>query len=484
MSTINDNHRILINTEDIQDNTPVVSIETADGTIILPLMSFSSSSSEKPPVEVVSDPDYYLCIGVNGDTWTGVLLTKGSDNKYSTSGDPIEGLLVTVNTPKVGEMYTVDTGLKVDLPLSDSVVRVYSTGLNGNDQCGQGSHITADNIYSLGCIPGNIKFKQIASYMHSIGIDTEGTMWAVGAGSSGYLGTGSSSNATKFIRSNNKTWKYASVSAYVTAAIDTDDKLWVCGKNGGSNMGVSESTSYLTRSFVDTGLSNIVAMDVSNSHMIAVDSSGNLYVCGKNTYGELCTGDTTSRMLFENIGKPMYSGVELNIVDVKCGGSYTILLDENGHLYSCGLNKYGQLGNNTKTDSVALCRVMDSADATEHTRQYKAISVGNSHVLAIDTDDYLWVWGNAGNYRTFTGSSAANTTPVNPSSMRCKCISAGYDQSMAITLDGYLMVTGTSSYGQLGVGTGTTLVNRIKLNDDKWTNLGHTKRFTHFAWKA
>lgn len=429
-------------------------------------------------------PDYYLCTNIGSDTWTGTKLVKGSSGEYNTTGDPISDLTYTGKAPEVGSIYTIDASVKVDVPLVMDVVRVYSTGLNANDQCGLGSTVDAEKIYSLHCIPGNIKFKQIASYMHSIGIDTDGKMWVVGSNSSGYLGLGSTSKATKFTKLSDKTWSYAAVCAYVTAAIDTEGKLWVCGKNTSSNMGISESTSYIVKTFTDTNLSNIVAVDVSNSHMIAVDASGNLYVTGKNTYGELVTGDKTTRMLFTNIGKPVYNGTELHIVDVKCGGNYTILRDSNGYLYSCGYNKYGQLGNNTKTDSTALCRVMDSADATEHVRKYKKMSAGYSHVLALDEDDYLWVWGSAGNYRTFTGSSAANATPVNPSSMQCICACAGYDQSMAITLDGDLMVTGTSTNGQLGVGTGSSLINRIKLGADKWYNLGDTKRYTHFAWKA
>lgn len=470
--SISEKNIIDIDDSTLLPNTPMIEVTKGGETLHIPIMTYHKKE------------DYYLCTSIEGDTWTGILLIKGSDDKYSTSGDPISGLSVTANTPKVGEMYTNDTSLKVDLPLSDSVVRVYSTGLNGNNQCGHGSTVTDKNIYSFGCIPGNIQFKQIASYMHSIGIDKDGKMWVVGAGASGYLGTGSTSNAKSFIRSNDKDWKYASVSSYVTAAIDTDNKLWVCGNNRESNMGVSESTSYTSKSFVDTGLSNIRSMDISNTHMIAVDYSGNVYVCGKNTYGELLTGDTTARKMLANIGKPVCNGVELNIVDVRCGGSFTVLMDNNGYLYTCGLNKYGQLGNNTKTDSTAICRVMDSADATEHTRKYKTISVGYSHVLAIDEDDYLWVWGSAGNYRTFTGSSAPNSTPVNPSSMQCKCISAGYDQSVVITLDGDLRVSGTSAKGQLGVGTASLLVNNVKISEDKWNNLGHTKRFTHFAWKA
>lgn len=45
---------------------------------------------------------------------------------------------------------------------------------------------------------------------------------------------------------------------------------------------------------------------------------------------------------------PTQLDVSFNVVEIACGVFYTLLLDNNGKVYSFGNNKYGQLGNGTK----------------------------------------------------------------------------------------------------------------------------------------
>ena len=79
-------------------------------------------------------------------------------------------------------------------------------------------------------------------------------------------------------------------------------------------------------------------MGVSN-HSLILKNDGTLWGCGYNGYGQLGLGDTTNRTTFTQ--------VTTNGDDVKsiyCGGYHTLILKNDGTLWGCGYNQYGQLG--------------------------------------------------------------------------------------------------------------------------------------------
>ena len=68
-------------------------------------------------------------------------------------------------------------------------------------------------------------------------------------------------------------------------------------------------------------------------------NNGTLWGCGKNDYGQLGLGDTTNRTTFTQ--------VTTNTDDIKsvsCGAYHTLILKNDGALWGCGNNEYGQLG--------------------------------------------------------------------------------------------------------------------------------------------
>jgi len=76
-------------------------------------------------------------------------------------------------------------------------------------------------------------------------------------------------------------------------------------------------------------------------HTAILLTNGDVYTCGDNTYGQLGrpTVNTTPNPIFKiinpNVGK---------VKQISCGGFYTAILLTNGNVYTCGDNTYGQLG--------------------------------------------------------------------------------------------------------------------------------------------
>ena len=72
-------------------------------------------------------------------------------------------------------------------------------------------------------------------------------------------------------------------------------------------------------------------------HSLILENDGTLWGCGYNKYGQLGLGDTTNRTTFTQI--------TANADDIKlvyCGGNHTFILKNDGTLWGCGYNAYGQ----------------------------------------------------------------------------------------------------------------------------------------------
>ena len=78
-------------------------------------------------------------------------------------------------------------------------------------------------------------------------------------------------------------------------------------------------------------------------------NDGSLWACGRNVYGELGLGDSTQRTTFTQVID--------NVKQIACGSGYSIILKNDGSLWSCGYNYYGNLGLGTSTTTTTLTQV-------------------------------------------------------------------------------------------------------------------------------
>ena len=75
-----------------------------------------------------------------------------------------------------------------------------------------------------------------------------------------------------------------------------------------------------------------------NYYSVFLDEDGSVWTCGYNGYGQLGLGhfgNTSTPSKIENIPK---------MSSISAGYYHTLLLDENGEVWTCGYNAYGQLG--------------------------------------------------------------------------------------------------------------------------------------------
>ena len=106
-------------------------------------------------------------------------------------------------------------------------------------------------------------------------------------------------------------------------------------------------------------------------------SNGTLWASGDNAYGQLGTGDTVDRNVFEQ--------VLTEVADVATGHYHTIALKKDGSLWSTGKNDMGQLGNGTKNNAFSFCKIMSNVAAISHN--------GGDHTTVLKEDGTIWGFG-------------------------------------------------------------------------------------------
>lgn len=121
-------------------------------------------------------------------------------------------------------------------------------------------------------------------------------------------------------------------------ALDINGSVWVYGNNKDNTLGVGnyKYVDNLTKLNI-----NATVIDVKiYTHSLLLDSDGNIRSCGDNQYGQLGHGNFDKSLKFKKALKPQH----VIFTSICCNFYFTVALDSNGNIWTCGGNKYGQLG--------------------------------------------------------------------------------------------------------------------------------------------
>ncbi len=142
--------------------------------------------------------------------------------------------------------------------------------------------------------------------------------------------------------------------------------------------------------------------------------------------------------------------------------------------YSWGSYQYGQLGN-----GLADYLPRQTASGTN----WKEISCGVNHVLAIKNDGTLWAWGYNENYQLGNGSNINNFIPEQISIENdWSSISCFRWHSMAIKTDGTLWAWGTGIVGLHGDENITDKPNPKRIGTDNGLDIGFMRRTSYVSY--
>ena len=182
-------------------------------------------------------------------------------------------------------------------------------------------------------------------------------------------------------------------------------------------------------------------------HSCALTTNGRVWCWGNNTYGQLGNNSTT------NSARPVaVAGLGRGVRAIDAGWFDTCAITARGAVKCWGNNSYGQLGNNTTTSSLTPAQVHGL------TRGAKAVSASYFHTCAVTAKGAAKCWGNNswGELGDNTANESAKPVGVYGLNKRVKQISAGYTSTCAVTTKGAAKCWGSNLYGQLGDNSTTT----------------------------
>jgi alpha-tubulin suppressor-like RCC1 family protein len=196
-------------------------------------------------------------------------------------------------------------------------------------------------------------------YLHSAAVQENGTVWTWGAGGSGQLGNGGTTNVfTPAMLTGISNAVAIAAGDFHTVALTADRKVWTWGDNSSGQLGRSDPNGgYDPLPEPVPGLSNVVAIAAGSQYTLAVATNGQLFAWGDNTYGQLGTnvsdvGSTGTPMRVPGISNVVMVAAGDDILD---GGGQTLVvtIDQGtNHYWAWGQDYYGQVGNGTNGTGV------------------------------------------------------------------------------------------------------------------------------------
>jgi RHS repeat-associated protein len=186
------------------------------------------------------------------------------------------------------------------------------------------------------------------------------------------------------------------------------------------------------------GLTNVTAIATGANHTLALKSDGTVWAWGNNTYGQLGNNSTT------NSSAPVQVSGLTGVIAIAAGAGHSLAVKSDGTVWAWGSNAYGQLGNGTTTSSLTPVQTTGLSGIV-------AVAAGQSHSLALSGGGLVYAWGYGTDGELGNGSTAQSATPVTVSGLNgVTAISAGGSHSAAVKSDGTAWVWGANGSGQLG----------------------------------
>ena len=364
---------------------------------------------------------------------SGVVFSFGNNRHSETSHDNINKITIPRIIFKLKNEYIdkIYSGWEHNIIITKKG-EIYSFGNNKNFQCGLPNISEKENKINN---PTNISkynnnFKAISASCgndHTLILKNDNTVYAFGNNEEGELGLKDRSIKTYKLNKINfgiYTNKISQISAGTVhnLALTKDGKVFAWGSSQGGQLGLSEEFLLSLPEFRDNYYiyepilipyfnEQIIGIGCGEAHSCAFDIKGEVYSWGYGSSGQLglgfCEDDfepgisqQKTRIFVPN--KIKYLEKE-NIIDVQCGKTFSMFLNDNREIYACGVNDLNQLGIDEKYFNNKInrpCSDIVWPTKLEYLMKQKVIklSCGEGHCLAIisgqENSKVIWSWGN------------------------------------------------------------------------------------------
>lgn len=413
---------------------------------------------------VPSSPTYLnqVAWSVVGSLPAGLALT-GAPDSPAISGTPSatnNGATFNIVATYLGsngqQVYTITVGDTTLEVTSIAVGQEYTCAITtfggakcwGGNSYGQlGNGTTTDSAAPVNVVGLTAGVSLIsAGTHHACAITSSGAAKCWGAGTSGKLGNGSTSNSSTPVDVTGLSSGVSNISAgrYHTCAVNSlgGAQCWGDGNYGKIGNGNNGSSSVPVN--VLNLASGVASVSVMGSRSCAVTTSGGAKCWGGGGSGQLGGGVFIGREWFPVDVVGLTSGV----VSITTGDVHTCALTTSGGAKCWGGNSYGQLGNGNTTGSAT------PVDVTGLTSGVSRLVAGGTHSCAITSAGGAKCWGDGGLGRLGNGAISNSSTPVSVTSLSSAVsISANTQHTCVVLASGGAQCWGWGGEAQLGNGS-------------------------------
>jgi len=226
---------------------------------------------------------------------------------------------------------------------------------------------------------------------------------------------------------------------------------------------------------------DIIKIAAGQFHSGALTNKGDLYLWGRNDYGQLGTQDTIDLLIPKLINSHLNLTSNEHIIDFDLGSNHSIILTSTNRVLTFGLNSKGQLGKGDLTSSNIAVDITDEFQLNPNEKILYVYAKADRTSALSDTDR-LFIWGDNTYGMIGDGTTIARRVPTDVTEYfnleagdRIIEIHLSHTFSAAISEMNKVFVWGSNTIGQLGDGTTTNsstpkLLNSIPLDDEDYIN--------------
>ena len=265
---------------------------------------------------------------------------------------------------------------------------VYAFGSNGNGQLGVG-HV--NDLFTPQPCQLDIQDLDIAKIAaggnHSAILTIHGDIYFSGDNSHGQCGDVTSTNYQRSTALSSSKWKDVACGWSFTILVeDVSGQVYVMGEGSRGELGHGDSLCRTSIAVAIKGVDQVASIACGWRHALAVKVDGSVVGWGSGSYGQLGINGLPAKNSKATLPITVLA---TDIVNVACGQMHSVFLDIHGRVFTMGLNKHGQLGMEPPTK----CLKSSIPSLIELPAPVDKISCGWHHTLVLTRDGELWGWG-------------------------------------------------------------------------------------------
>lgn len=295
----------------------------------------------KEPSPVPSQPNVVYTLWSCGRNLNNALGRIGDNNIFLPMDD-------TSYFRKISIGNTLGLYIKTDGTL-------WGIGSNNNGELGTGDILIRTTMTRIGTDSDWLDVST-TGYSHSLALKENGSLWATGYNHYGQLGLGDTIDRLTFTQVGAEyDWKVIYGNSYSSYAIKNDGQLYSWGGGLNGNLGHGNTLDYHVPTKVVTNGGGFDSLTGGQYAAIGL-KGGKIWSCGWNLYGQLCLDNTTATNVFTE----RTAGETWNYVSL--GAIHTLLVKNDGTLWAVGHNSSGNLGLGDQTNRTVVTQVGTDTD--------------------------------------------------------------------------------------------------------------------------